>query len=199
MPLHDYIPFVKRPAPRYVSEAGHEVHGFLAHFDTPAAVYAAAEKVRDQGYQNWDVYAPFPIHGIDEAMGVKRTKLPILMACGAFTGTFLAFLMQYWMSAVDYQMVKQGKPWGAWEPFMPIGFELSILFAAFTALIGMLALNGLPRYHHPLFSRDSFLRVGQDGFAICIEAGDPKFHPEQTRQLLRDLGARSVELVDDPD
>jgi hypothetical protein len=198
MAIYDYFPFVPRPAPKFVTEKGLPVHGYLAQFETPAAIYQAAEKVRDQGYEAWDVFTPFPIHGLDEAMGQKRTILPIIVACGAFTGTFCAFLMQFWMSAYDYNMVKQGKPWGAWEPFMPIGFELSILFAAFTALIGMLALNGLPRWHHPLFRRESFLRVSQDGFAICIEAIDPKFHPQQTKELLQGIGATSVELVEDP-
>ncbi len=198
MAIYDYLPFVPRPAPRFVTEKGDPVFGYLAQFASPSAVYHAAERVRDSGYESWDLFSPFPIHGIDEAMGQKRTILPVLVACGAFTGTFCAFLMQFWMSAVDYPMVKQGKPWGAWEPFMPIGFELSILFAAFTALIGMLALNGLPRWHHPLFRKESFLRVSQDGFAICIESSDPKFHPQQTKELLQSIGATSVELVEDP-
>jgi hypothetical protein len=196
MPAYDYFPFLKRPPAKFVTESGAEVHAVLAEFHTPSAVYHAAEKVRDAGYSKWDVYAPFPIHGIDDAMGIKRTKLPVLVACGAFTGTFLAFLMQWWMSA-NYELPVQGKPANAWEPYIPIGFELSVLFAAFTALIAMLALNGLPRWHHPLFSKEKFLRISQDRFAIAIEAADPKFEPQAARRLLEGAGAKAVELVEE--
>lgn len=198
MPIHDYFPFIKRPAPKFVSERGVPVYGFLAHFETPQAVYHAAERVRDAGYENWDLFAPFPIHGIDEAMGIKRTKLPLLVAAIAFgVGTLGAFSLQYWVQHVTYPIVKQGMPTDAWQAMMPVGFELSVLSAAFTILIGMLAFNGLPRWHHPLFSKDSFLRVSDDGFAIAIEATDAKFDPSQTRAMLEGLGATSVELVED--
>jgi hypothetical protein len=181
----------------FVTESGKEVWGILAKFDTPAAIYHAAEKVRDAGYAKWDTYTPFPVHGMEEAMGVKRTKLPIMSFAGAMIGAGLGYLMQYWMSAVDYQMLHQGKPFGAWEAFVPITFELGILITAFTTLIGMLALNGLPRWHHPLFSRASFLASSDDTFFLAIETRDPKFDPESTRELLRAAGASSVELVED--
>jgi hypothetical protein len=197
MAIYDYFPFIPRPAPKYVTEGGDEVHGVLAEYHTPAEVYHAAEQVRDAGYSKWDVYAPFPIHGIEDAMGVERTKLPLLIACGAFTGTGLALLMQWWMTAVDYPLVVQGKPYDAWEPFTPIVFELSVLLASFTALIAMLAMNGLPRWYHPLFKKDRFLRCSQDRFAIAIEAADPRFDPAVTRKLLVDTGARAIELVEE--
>jgi hypothetical protein len=196
MPIYDYFPFLKRPPAKFVTEKGVEVYGVLAEFHTPAAVYHAAEKVRDAGFSKWDVYAPFPIHGIEEAMGMKRTILPVIVAVGAFTGTFLAFLMQFWMSE-NYVLPVQGKPPGAWEPYIPIGFELSVLLAAFTALLSMFALNGLPRHHHPLFSKESFLRISQDRFAIAIEAADPKFDPQAARRLLEGAGAKAVELVEE--
>lgn len=196
MPAYDYFPFLKRPAPRFVTESGAPVYGVLAEFHTPAEVYHAAEKVRDAGYAQWDVYSPFPIHGMEEAMGVKRTILPIIVATGAFTGAGLAFLMQWWMNH-NYPMVVQGKPPYAWEPFTPIVFELGVLLSAFSALFGMLALNGLPRWHHPLFAKDRFLRVSQDRFCIAIEAADAKFNPESTRSLLKAAGAHSVELVEE--
>lgn len=196
MPASDYFPFLKRPAPRFVTESGAPVYGVLAEFNTPAEVYHAAEKVRDAGYAQWDVYSPFPIHGMEEAMGVKRTILPIIVATGAFTGAGLAFLMQWWMNH-NYPMVVQGKPPYAWEPFTPIVFELGVLLSAFSALFGMLALNGLPRWHHPLFAKDRFLRVSQDRFCIAIEAADAKFNPESTRSLLKAAGAHSVELVEE--
>jgi len=196
MGAYNYFPFLKRPPAKFVTESGAEVHGVLAEFHTPGSVYHAAEKVRDAGYSKWDVFSPFPIHGIEDAMGIKRTILPVFVACGAFTGTGLAFLMQWWMS-MNYQLPVQGKPPNAWEPYIPIIFELSVLLAAFTAILSMLALNGLPRWHHPLFSRDRFLRVSQDRFAIAIEAGDPKFDPQAVRKMLEGAGAKSVELVEE--
>lgn len=198
MAVADYFPFLVRKAPsRFVTESGNDVHGIMAEFDTPAAVYHAAEKVRDAGYTRWDVFAPFPIHGIDEAMGHKRTILPVMVAAGAFAGAGLALLMQWWMSGVDYPLVVQGKPYGAWEPFTPIVFELGVLLSAFTTLIGMLALNGLPRMHHPLFAKDRFLRVSDDRFIICVEAEDPKFDPEATRRLLEANGGKNIDLVEE--
>ncbi len=196
MAVYDYFPFLPRPAARFVTEKGIEVHGVLAEFDTPAEVYHAAEVVRDAGFTKWDVHSPFPIHGMEDAMGVGKTKLPIIVAAGAFTGTFLAWLMQYWMSAVDYPLVVQGKPPGAWEAFVPIMFEISVLLAAFTTLFTMLAMNGLPRFYHPLFKKDRFLRMSQDKFGIAIEAADPRFDPAQVRKLLADAGAKHIELVE---
>lgn len=173
------------------------VHGVMAQFQNAADVYHAAEKVRDAGFGKWDVFAPFPIHGIDEAMGMKRTILPWIVAGGAATGVTVALLMQWWMSGVDYPLVVQGKPYAAWEPFVPITFELGVLFSAFSALLGMLALNGLPRWHHPLMKNERFLRTSDDAFMIVIEAGDPKFQGEETVALLQGMGATHVELVEE--
>lgn len=181
----------------FVTESGAPLHGVMAEFDTPASVYHAAEKVRDAGYTKWDLHTPFPIHGIEQAMGVKRTKLPLLIAAGGFTGAGLGFLMQYWMTAVDYRLVVQGKPFAAWEPFTPITFELGVLITAFTTLIGMLAFNGLPRWNHPLLKKERFLSSSDDRFVICIESADPKFDPEQTRKLLREVGGKHIDLVED--
>ncbi len=182
----------------FVTESGERIHGLLAEFATPADLYHAAEKVRDAGYARWDTYSPFPVHGMEEAMGIKRTKLPVLVACIGLTGAGLGFLMQYWMTAVDYTYnVVQGKPDNAWEPFIPITFELGILFSAFTAIIGMLAMNGLPRHHHPLFKKERFLSASQDKFFIAIEAADPGFDPDRTMALLEKAGATSIELVEE--
>jgi len=181
----------------YVTEAGEEIHGILAEFATPADLYHAAEKVRDAGYERWDTFSPFPVHGMEEAMGIKRTKLPLMVAIGGFTGAGLGYLMQWWMSAVDYEMVVQGKPFHSWQAFVPITFELGILFSAFTAIIGMLALNALPRHHHPLLRKERFLSSSDDKFFICIEAGDTKFDPDSTRALLEHAKATSIELVEE--
>lgn len=181
----------------YTTAAGVPIHGMVAEYATPADVYRAAEAVRDAGYTRWDLYAPFPIHGIDEAMGVKRTKLPILIACIGLTGASLGFLMQYWMSGVDYKMLVQGKPFDAWESFIPITFELGILSAAFTAIFGMLIFNRLPMWNHPLLRKDRFLRCSDDRFMICIEAADEKFDQDKTRHLLEAAGGMNVDLVEE--
>lgn len=176
---------------------GGVIHGVMAEFNSAADVYHAAEQVRDAGFKKWDVFAPFPIHGIDEAMGMKRTILPWIVAGGAITGVSCAILMQWWMSAVDYPLVVQGKPYDAWEPFVPITFELGVLFSAFATLLGMLALNGLPKWNHPLLKNDRFLRTSDDAFAIVIEAGDSKFQGSDTVSMLQGLGAIHVELVEE--
>lgn len=197
MAISDYLPFVTPAPARFKTEAGAPVYGVMAEFADPPAVYHAAEQVRDAGFSKWDVYAPFPIHGIDEAMGHKATKLPLIVATGGFTGVGLAVLMQWWMTAVDYPLVVQGKNPGDWEPWIPIIFEIGILLAAFSSFFGMLALNGLPRFSHPLLAKESFLRVTDDRFVIAIEARDPKFDPVACRDLLLRAGATSVELVEE--
>lgn len=181
----------------YVTESGEAIHGIMAEFATPADLFHAAEKVRDAGYKKWDTFTPFPIHGMEEAMGITRTKLPLLVAVIGLSGAGLGFLMQWWMSAADYPLVVQGKPYGSWQAFVPITFELGILSAAFTSLIGMLALNALPRWNHPLFKKERFLSSSDDTFFVCIEAGDAKFDPERTRALLEHAGAKSIELVEE--
>ncbi|RMH11085.1 MAG: DUF3341 domain-containing protein [Planctomycetota bacterium] len=197
MVLGTYIPGFARPPARFVTEQGKPVHGIVAEFDNVVKVYHAAEKVRDAGFKRWDLYSPFPIHGVEEAMGFKRTSLPIFVAAIGFCGAGLGLLFQYWVSASAYPLVVQGKPFGAWEPFVPIMFELGVLPSAFAALFGMLMLNGLPRYHHPLLSREQFLRSSDDRFFICIEAEDPAFDAERIRSLLESAGAESVDLVED--
>jgi hypothetical protein len=181
----------------FVTESGEKLHAIMAEFATPADLYHAAEKVRDAGYTKWDTFSPFPVHGMEEAMGISRTKLPMMVACVGLTGAGLGMLMQWWMSSVDYQMLTQGKPFFSWQAYVPITFELGILFSAFTALIGMLALNGLPRWHHPLFTKERFLSSSDDKFFIAIEATDRSFDPDKARTLLEQAGASSIELVEE--
>ncbi|HZW10298.1 MAG TPA: DUF3341 domain-containing protein [Phycisphaerales bacterium] len=197
MAISDYLPFVKPPRPRFVTESGETVWGVMAQFDTVVDAYHAAEKMRDAGFSRWDLYAPFPIHGIEAAMGVKRTILPLIVLGGAFTGIAAAVGLQWWTSWIDYPLVVQGKPTSAWEPYTMIIFELGVLFSAFASLFGMLALNGLPRWNHPLLRKDRFLDSTDDKFFVVVEAGDPSFNPEQTSRFLRGIGASSVELVED--
>lgn len=196
--LAPFLPASMRPAgPRFVTESGAPLAGIVGEFDEVSAVYHAAEQIRDAGYQKWDLHSPFPIHGVEDAMGMKRTKLPFAVAAGGLTGAALGFLMQWWMSGVDYQIVVQGKPYGAWQAFIPITFEFGVLGTAFTALIGMFMLNGLPRHSHPLMNLDRFLRSSDDRFFIYIETADAKFDPDSTRTLLESTGATHIELVED--
>lgn len=181
----------------YVTEAGEPIHGIMAEFAAPAAVFHAAEMVRDAGYTRWDVHAPFPIHGIEEAMGMPRTRLPVIVALGGLTGAGLGFLLQAWVATEGYRTVVQGKPFLSWQAFIPITFELGVLAAAFTSLLGMLAMNGLPRWHHPLMKKDRFLMSSDDRFFICIESADPTFDPDRARSLLERAGAKSIELVEE--
>lgn len=190
------LPRALRPAaPRYFMPDGKPMHGMLAEFDTPADVYHASEKVRDAGFKTWDMYSPFPMHGAEDAMGFKRTILPVIVGCVGLTGAALGFLMQWWMSRADFPLVVQGKPPGAWEPFVPITFELGVLSAAFASLLSMFALNGLPRFHHPLFKHEPFLSSSDDKFFIYIEASDPKFNPDSIRQIYQQAGARRIDEI----
>lgn len=193
--IADYIPFLKRKPGRYVTPGGKEVHAVLAEFKTPAEVYRAAEKVRDAGYKRWDVHTPFPIHGLEGAMGIQRTILPLISGSIGLGGAAVGLVLQWWITR-DYPIVVQGKPFVAWEPFTPVTFELGILHCAFATLIGMLALNGLPRWHHPIFNSERFLRSSDDRFFIAIDAADAKFEPNSVRTLLQSAGSGHVELVE---
>ena len=171
--------------------------GAMAEFESPAAVYHGAEKVRDAGYRKWDVYSPFAIHGMEEAMGIKPSKMAwIVGICAAFGGGG-AYLLQWWTSAVAFPMILDGKPYSAWEQFTPITFELSVLFSAFGAVFGMFIINGLPRWHHPLWTKERFLSASDDGFFIAIESKDTKFDSEKTLRFLEKAGAISAELVEE--
>ena len=172
-------------------------YGLLAEFDNVADTLHAAARVRDAGFRRWDVYTPFPVHGMDEAMGLRQSPVGwFTFICGA-TGLTLGFLMMWWMGAKDYALIVGGKPLFSPIYSFPVAYECTILLGAFGSLGGMLFLNGLPRWHHPLFNSDRFKRVTQDKFFIAIEAIDPKFSDAETRQLLADAGSRNIEEVRD--
>jgi len=195
--IADYFPMLmQKPAPKFVTESGNAVYGMIAEFSETPKVFKAAMKVRDAGYTKWDVHTPFPIHDMEEAMGIKTTKLPLLAAGAALSGLLIAISLQ-WGIDMLYPVVLQGKPLFAWQPFMPVMFELSILATAFMCIFGMLALNGLPRFHHPLFSNERFHRVSNDRFFIAIEASDPNFDPIKTKKLLEEVGGTDITLVED--
>ncbi len=180
---------------------GKRVYGYLAEFENASALYKAAEKVRDAGHKKWDCYSPYPIHGLDEAMGVKKSILPYLAFFGGLLGLITAFLLAYVTQVVIYPTVVQAKPTNIFtvSEFLPVIFELTVLFAGFATFFGLLALIGLPRLNHPLFESDQFARVTDDGFFIAIEARDDRFSVDETKALLRDVGGRNIELIEEPE
>lgn len=180
----------------YEGEAG-KPYGLLAEFSNPGALLHAAERVRTAGYRYFDTHTPFPIHGMDRAMGLGQSKVGFFALGGGITGLLLGLWLQWWTGGYDYPINVGGKPFFAWEPSIPVIFELTILFAAFGTVFGMLGLNGLPRPYNPLFYSREFTRVTDDAFFLHIAATDKRFDLDKTRQFLYDIGAMSVEVIDD--
>lgn len=169
----------------------------LAEYESPASIMHAAEKLRDAGYTAFDTHTPFPVHGMDEAMGMRSTPLGWIVFIAGATGCFCAFLMMWWMNGVDYNLVIGGKPGYALPAMIPIMFEVTVLFSAFAAVLGMFSLNKLPRHHHPVFYSERFDQFSDDRFFISVEASDPKFDLGQTRALLESTHPAHVELVEE--
>jgi len=178
--------------------AEHKIEGIIAEFADPAALIKAAEQVRDAGYRKFDCHSPFPIHGMDAAMGLKRSPLGWIVGLAALIGTSSALALQWWTSSIDYPLVISGKPFFSFQAYVPVTFALGVLLSAFAALLGMLILNGLPRLHHPVFYSDRFGRVSDDGFFISIEAADPKFDSEAAKQFLESIGGTNPEVLKEP-
>ena len=172
-------------------------YGLLAEFDNTADVLHAAEKVRNAGFRSWDVYMPFPIHGMDKAMGLKNSKVGWFSFCGGVTGYTTGMLMIWWMNAVDYRILVGGKPMFSPNGAFPPSYELTILFGAFGAILGMLFLNRLPRLHHPLLKHKRFALASHDNFYVVIETADPKYSESETRKLLEAAGSKRIEMVED--
>lgn len=173
-----------------------EAYGLLVEFDNVDDLIEGAQAVRDAGYTQWDAHTPFVVHGLDRAMGINPTILPFLVLVGGITGTVGGIALQWWTNAIDYPFLISGKPLFSLPANIPIAFETTILIAAITALVGMLALNRLPQLYHPLFTSKRFLKATDDRFFISIEASDPIFDAESTRELLEGLDGRlSLEEV----
>jgi len=169
----------------------------LAQYETPADLLHAALEVRDAGYSKWDVYSPFPIHGMDAAMGLKNSKVGYFTFAGGITGFFSGMLMIWFMNKFDYPIVVGGKPLFTPLFAFPVSYELTILLGAFGTLFGMAFLNRLPKLYNPLFNVERFRRVTDDKFFVYIEAIDPKYSAESTRSLLEKTGATAIEVVED--
>ena len=181
--------------------------GLLAEFSDPGALYDAVKALRERGYSRLDTFSPFPIHGMDRAMGLGVSPLGFMVFAGGLLGAFLGFFLQWWTSAggqpewlitnlQGYAINISNKPLFAWEPSVPVMFELTVLFSALTAIGGMLALNGLPRPYNPLFHSERFSRATDDAFFIHIAENDASFDRDGTAGVLSDLGALAVEYVD---
>jgi hypothetical protein len=178
--------------------AGSTLYGLMAEFEDPTALVAAARRTYDDGYRKFDAFSPFPIHEIFGAMHLEDRRVPWLVLGGGVTGLLAGLGLQVWVSAVAYPLNIGGRPYLSWPMFVPVTFELTILFAAFGAVFGMLILNGLPMPYHPVFNVPRFAeRASQNGFFLAIEAVDPKFDRERTRAFLQSLGAEEVDDVEE--
>jgi hypothetical protein len=172
-----------------------KIYGLMAEFEMPEQVLEAGKRTHDAGYRKIDAYSPFPVHGLDEAVGFHRTKLPYIILGGALTGMFGGFFMQYIANVIHFPINIGGRPYDSWVAFIPITFEMTILFGGLTAVFAMIALNGLPMPYHPVFNVPRFERASQDRFFLCIEAADPLFDLDKTKQFLKSLKPYDVYIV----
>lgn len=170
--------------------------GLMAEYDNPGDLLAAARSAHEAGFRNMDAYSPMPIHGLAGAIGFHRTRLPLLVFLGGLVGCGAAFFMLWYVETHVYPLNVGGRPFNSWPSFIPITFEVTILFAAITAVFGMLALNGLPTPYHPVFNVKRFIMASRHRFFLCIEVSDPLFDLARTRQFLEETHAREVSEVE---
>jgi hypothetical protein len=171
------------------------IYGLMAEFDDPNALVAAAYRAQSEGYRRVDAYSPFPIEELHDALGAHHSQLPLIVLIGGILGCLGGYMLQYWATGIAYPLNIGGKPQNAWPMFIPVTFECTILGAALAAVLGMLALNGLPMPYHPVFNVPRFALATRNRFFLCIEAKDPRFELERTRQFLEALGPREVSTV----
>jgi hypothetical protein len=172
------------------------IYGFMAEFADPNALVAAARKAHEEGYRKLDAYSPYPIEALSEAIGFYKNRLPLLVLIGGIVGLVGGYALCYWISVIDYPINVGGRPFHSWPAFIPVTFETTVLVAALTAVLGMLALNGLPEPYHPVFNVSRFALASRDRFFLCIESQDPKFDRDKTWSFLISLEPRTVEEVD---
>jgi Protein of unknown function (DUF3341) len=177
-------------------QAKGSLYGLMAEFDSPSDLLAAARRAHEEGYRRMDAYSPFPVHRLAEAMGFKRTLVPLLVFLGGAVGGIGGYYLQYWISVIDYPINVGGRPLHSWPAFIPVTFELTILVAALAAVLGMLALNGLPRPYHPVFNVPAFELATRNRFFLCIEAADPRFDGGQTKRFLESLKPQAIYEVE---
>jgi hypothetical protein len=173
------------------------LHGLMGEFETPEQLLSAAKKAREAGYKRVDAYTPFPIEGLAEAIGTRRSWVPLITLIGGVGGGLTGFGLQYWVAAITYPVNIGGRSLNSWPAFIPVTFELTVLGASIFAVVGMLALNKLPQPYHPVFNVDRFRAASTDRFFLCIESRDPKFHLAETARFLQGLSAQHVSEVKD--
>jgi hypothetical protein len=171
------------------------IYGLLAEFDSPTALVQATRSAYEAGYRRMDAYAPFPIEGLPEALGFHRTKMPMLILIGGIVGALSGFALQYYCAVISYPINVAGRPLNSWPSWIPVTFELTVLIASLTAVLGLLALCGLPMPYHPLFHVPRFSRATRDAFFLCIESADPRFDRTATKEFLSGLNPREVSEV----
>ncbi|HEV8202623.1 MAG TPA: DUF3341 domain-containing protein [Pyrinomonadaceae bacterium] len=172
------------------------LYGVIAEFESPSDLVAAARRVYSLGYRRINGYSPYPIEELSEAIGFTHTSLPLIVFIGGLIGGLGGFFMQYWIEVIDYPINVGGKPYNSWPAFIPITFEMTVLVAAFSAVLGMLVLNKLPQPYHPVFNLPNFAMATRDRFFLAIEANDPKFHHAEVIELLKSLNALEVNDVE---
>ena len=173
-----------------------EIYGLMAEFDNPNAIVTAARHAYEQGYRRMDAYTPFPIEELSHAIGFHHSRLPLVVLIGGIVGGLGGYFLQYWASVIAYPLNTGGRPLHSWPAFIPVTFETTVLVAALSAVLGMLALNGLPTPYHPVFNVKRFALATRDRFFLCIEATDPKFDRVATRRFLESLAPREISEVE---
>mgnify|MGYP001162314855 FL=1 len=174
-----------------------QIYGILAEFKDTKSILKAAESVKIEGYINFDCHTPFPVHGLDDAMGLKRSIIGYIVGFGCIVGASVGLLLQWWASTIAYPIVISGKPFFSWQAYMIITFVLMILGGAFASLIGMFHLNRMPAYHHPLFNSKNFQKATDDTFFVSIEFKDPKFDLDDTKNFLLSIGGENIEVIEE--
>ncbi|MGC1485762.1 MAG: DUF3341 domain-containing protein [Candidatus Acidiferrum sp.] len=179
-------------------ESRQRIYGVVGEFETPRKLIQAADKARVAGYKNMDAYTPFPVEGLSEALGLKRTLVPLVTLIGGLLGGLSAFGFQYWVSVISYPENIGGRSLNSWPAFIPVTFELTVLGASLFAVFGMLAMNKLPQPHHPLFNVDRFQKhASADRFYLCLQANDPKFSVSEASRFLKEIEAQHISEVED--
>lgn len=172
------------------------LYGLMAEFESPQELLSAAHRVYEAGYRRLDAFTPLPVEGLAEAIGFHHTRLPVIVLIGGVLGGLGGFFMQYYASVIGYPLNIGGRPDNSWPSFIPVTFELTVLGAALATVLGLLALNGLPTPYHPVFNAPRFELATRNRFFLCVEARDPLFEREKTKQLLKELKAREVSEVE---
>ena len=171
------------------------IYGIMAEFDSPSDLVAAARRTYEAGYQKIDAYSPFPIEELAEAIGFHHNAVPLVVLIGGLVGCLSGYALQYWVSVITYPINVGGRPFHSWPAFIVVTFEMTILFAGLAAVLGMLALNGLPMPYHPVFNVPRFAFATKDRFFLMIFSTDSKFNTVETRRFLEGLSPRSISEV----